>query len=342
MTILASPTKAFLPALWSSSAVRRVHLASSAPVSSTLRHHLKSKVARQTNTPQTSSRRSLVSLFAATDGAKDAAMAAVQAAEEALNRAAEEAGAPAVAGEVQVTVAAARAAARNAMESLRRDEMGLSGEGGRDVLTPRQVGCVLVDPDGCGTFVTFRGGAFVVASCRSRQGTLYSSCCAVSGAKHSYTFVALHENPGGQRWNQTRCTALADIGIDQDLVTSPARSAVQAALAAIAEAQTATSAGATAESSAAAQDAIGMVQAALDRRDSAAAELGAVSSDDSPGAVTPNSASPRDTSSGAAEGGPSDGSDGSDQEDPTKEPESAHWSRNNPAASHSHMAHLLW
>lgn len=70
-------------------------------------------------------------------------MAAVQAAEEALNRAAEEAGAAAGAGEVQVTVAAARAAARNAMESLRRDERGIGEEGGRDVLTPRQVGCVV-------------------------------------------------------------------------------------------------------------------------------------------------------------------------------------------------------
>lgn len=125
-------------------------------------------------------------------------------------------------------------------------------------------------------------------------------------------------------------------------MTSPARSAVQAALAAIAEAQIATSASATAESSAAAQDAIGMVQAALDRRDSAAAELGVVSSDDAPGAVTSNSVSPRDESGGAAEGGSSDGGGGSDQQDPTKEPESAHWSRNNPAASHSHMAHLLW
>lgn len=132
--------------------------------------------------------------------------------------------------------------------------------------------------------------------------------------------------------------ALVGIDIDQDVVTSPARSAVQAALAAIAEAQTATPAGATPESSAAAQDAIGMVQAALDRRDSAAAQLGVVSSDD-----TADSVSPR-ADGDAAGVGSSDGGDGSDQEGEnlTKEPESAHWSRNNPAASHSHMAHLLW
>lgn len=126
-------------------------------------------------------------------------------------------------------------------------------------------------------------------------------------------------------------------------MTSPARSAVQAALAAIAEAQTATSAGTTAASSAAAQDAIGMVQAVLDRRDLAAAELGVVSSDDTPGAVTPDSmSSPGDESGGSVEGGPSHDSDSSVQPELTKEPESAHWSRNNPAASHSHMAHLLW
>eukprot|EP00752_Nemacystus_decipiens_P001247 g1246.t1 len=128
----------------------------------------------------------------------------------------------------------------------------------------------------------------------------------------------------------------------QDLVTSPARSAVQAALAAIAEAQAATPAGATAESSAAAQNAIGMVQAVLDRRDSAASVLGFVSSDDTLGAVTPDSVSPREKVSGTVEDGTPDGGDGSDQEDPAKEPESARWSRNHPAASHSHMAHLLW
>lgn len=151
MTILASPAKAFLPTLCSTSAIRRLQWTSSASSpSSTLRHHyhLTNNVnvvcARQAGRPQRTSRRSrsLVSLFAATDRAKDAAIAAVEAAEEALNRAAEEAGAAAGAREVQVTVAAARAAARNAMESLRRDERGLSGEGGRDVLTPRQVSCV--------------------------------------------------------------------------------------------------------------------------------------------------------------------------------------------------------
>lgn len=127
-------------------------------------------------------------------------------------------------------------------------------------------------------------------------------------------------------------------------MTSPARSAVQAALAAIAEAQTAPPAGATAASSAAAQDAIGMVQAALDRRDSAAAELGVVSSGDTPVAITPEPVSPRDESGGTADGGLSGGGDSSDQGELVVESEAAQRSRTKPAAPHSHinMAHLLW
>lgn len=115
-------------------------------------------------------------------------------------------------------------------------------------------------------------------------------------------------------------------------MTSPARSAVEAALSAVAQAQVATPAdGATAASSAAAQDAIGMVQAALDRRDAAAAELSAILPEDPAVAVS------------AADDSPSGGDAPEvDQEESTKEPESARWSRNNPAASHSHMAHLLW
>lgn len=148
MTMLASPAKAFLQTHWSTSAIRRVHLAASSPAS-TPRHHPRNYVARQTSITPRTARRSLVSLCAGTDGAKDAAMAAVQAAEEALSKAAEEAGMSGMApgaGQVQLTVAAARAAARNAMESLRRDEPGFGGgfdgEGGRDVFARRQVGCV--------------------------------------------------------------------------------------------------------------------------------------------------------------------------------------------------------
>lgn len=131
--------------------------------------------------------------------------------------------------------------------------------------------------------------------------------------------------------------------VDQHTVTSPARSAVQAALAAMAEAQTIADP-ATAESSAAAQDAIGMVQEALDRRESAAAELKAVASEETPPASEVDTPPPgKDVSSGSS------GSGGGEEtgiavavKESTKEPESARWSRNNPAASHSHMAHLLW
>lgn len=108
---------------------------------------------------------------------------------------------------------------------------------------------------------------------------------------------------------------------------------MQAALSAVAEAQAAAPAAATA-SSTAAQDAIGMVQAALDRRDSVAVELGAASSEDTP--VAAEAAVLTSRGDGSVSGGGEEGGDG------TKEPESARWSRNNPAASHSHMAHLLW
>lgn len=165
-------------------------------------------------------------------------------------------------------------------------------------------------------------------------------CIPAMAAKYAYVlFGVVRETLHDTTMKQSStlhacCTALLgiDIDINQDVVTSPARSAVQAALAAIAEAQSAAPAGAPGASSAAALDAVGMAQAALDRRDSAAAELGAVSSDDTP---------PRDESAGPAGGGPSH-DDGSNQHGRTREPQSAHWSRNNPAASHSHMAHLLW
>lgn len=134
MLSIASPARAFLPALPSASVVR--HASASAP---TLRHHLTGNgVARRADTCPRGPRRSLVSLFAAADGAKDAAMATVQAAEEALNKAAEDAGhSSAGAGEVQAAVAAARAAARNAMESLRRAEEGR--DRGQGEFTPREV-----------------------------------------------------------------------------------------------------------------------------------------------------------------------------------------------------------
>ncbi|CAM9184177.1 unnamed protein product [Pylaiella littoralis] len=275
MTFLASPSKAFLPALSSASAVVRhnLRLATSTSTSTSTRYSPRNDsndVARQ---PNKASWRSLASLYATTDGAKDAAMAAVQAAEEALDRAAEDAGAAAAGGdarEVQDTVAAARAAARNAMESLRRDSRGLGG-------------------------------------------------MRVADAEEAFRFR-------------------------QDAVTSPARSAVQAALSAVAGAQTAAPA-ATAVSSTAAQDAIGMVQAALGRRDSAAAEDGGVvTSEVAPlAAATADSPSPLDDDRGCAgNDARSPGGDGSDEMQSKKEPESAVWSRHNPAASHRHMAHLLW
>lgn len=114
-----------------------------------------------------------------------------------------------------------------------------------------------------------------------------------------------------------------------------ARSAVQAALSAVAEAQAAAPAATTA-SSTAAQDAIGMVQTVLDRRDSAAVELGAASSEDTP--VAAEAAALTSRGDGGVSSIGEEGGDGTG----TKEPESARWSRNNPAASHSHMAHLLW
>ena len=117
---------------------------------------------------------------------------------------------------------------------------------------------------------------------------------------------------------------------------SPARSAVEAALAAIAEAETA---GPPTEATTAAYDAVGMAQAALDRRYAAASDVGAAS-DASQGE--------EGTAAGQAAGGVGGSSDSDrrdtfqDEAEMTKEPESARMTRDNPAASHSHMSHLLW
>ena len=116
----------------------------------------------------------------------------------ALNKAAEEAGAPAIAGEVHATVAAARAAARNAMESLRRDEIGLGAEGGRDVLTRRQVSWMSVDPHWlrCGTSAVSRGVFFAWAHLAGTDDAVPLVCCRATLAscvrcptrtKYSYT-----------------------------------------------------------------------------------------------------------------------------------------------------------
>ncbi|CAB1102748.1 unnamed protein product [Ectocarpus sp. CCAP 1310/34] len=236
----------------------------------------------------TASQRSLVSLSAAgSDGAKDAAVRAVQAADQALNKATHDAGSAASRDEVQVTIAAARAAARSAMESLRRDP-GTFGGGGLGDEAVQQASCALA--------------YFLIVVLPVDQ--VEQSDLDVVGIQETWE--------------------LKDGDVDE--VTSQARSAVQAALSAVAEAQATAPAAATA-SSTAAQDAIGMVQAALDRRDSAAVELGAKSSEDTQVAAEAAVL----TSRGGEESG-----------DGTKEPESARWSRNNPAASHSHMAHLLW
>ncbi|CAM9884756.1 unnamed protein product, partial [Scytosiphon promiscuus] len=273
MALLASPSKAFLPALSSVSVARHVRLTTwtALPLTrSASRRYLAHETGalHRSNNPARASRRALGSLSAATDGAKDAAMAAVQAAEEALDQAARDAGSAVDASEVQATVAAARAAARNAMESLRIGRDGIGGEGGAEA------------PDAFPTHT----------------------------------------------------------------VTSPARSAVQAALSAIAEAQTAADAPA-ADTSAAAQEAVSMVQEALDRRDSAAAELAAVSSDGTPsvaGVETPPQGKGISLGGSDGDGGEETTETSVAAKESTKEPESARWSRNNPAASHSHMAHLLW
>lgn len=119
-------------------------------------------------------------------------------------------------------------------------------------------------------------------------------------------------------------------------VSSQARSAVEAALAAIAEAETA---GPPTEASTAAYDAVGMAQAALDRRYAAASDVGAASdaSQGEDGAAAGQAAGGVGGSSGS---GSSDILQ--DEAEMTKEPESARMTRDNPAASHSHMSHLLW
>lgn len=73
--------------------------------------------------------------------------------------------------------------------------------------------------------------------------------------------------------------------LNRQAVTSPAFTAVQAALSAIAETEIAASATPTA-SSAAAHEAVSMVQAALNRRKSAAAELGGGDGNDGSGDIS--------------------------------------------------------
>lgn len=118
-------------------------------------------------------------------------------------------------------------------------------------------------------------------------------------------------------------------------VASPARSAVEAALSAIAEAETV---GPPTAASTAAYDAVGMAQAALDRRYAAASDVGGTS-DASKG----KGGAPAGKAAGGV-GGSSSGSSSvfQDEAEMTKEPESARMTRDNPAASHSHMSHLLW
>lgn len=180
---LASPSKAFLPALSSAPAVIRhnMRLATSTSASASIStrcslHHnnTSNNVARQLNK---ASRRSLTYLLGTTDSAKDAAMAAVQAAEEALNRAAEDAGAAGGAGEVQDTVAAARAAARNAMESLRRDPGGIGGMGGagaQETVRSRQVNRVV---RGCtGIIIALSAACSVRLSLHAAVAVLLDCC----------------------------------------------------------------------------------------------------------------------------------------------------------------------
>ena len=135
-------------------------------------------------------------------------------------------------------------------------------------------------------------------------------------------------------------------------MASPARSAVEAALSVIAEAKTA---GPPTAASTAAYDAVGMAQAALNRRYAAPSDVG-VASDASQGggdAATGQAADSgggNGSSSSTSGGGGSSSSSSSstsggvfqDEAEMTKEPESARMTRDNPAASHSHMSHLLW
>lgn len=136
-------------------------------------------------------------------------------------------------------------------------------------------------------------------------------------------------------------------------MTSPARAAVEAALSAIAEAETTDSIGTLSGASSTAKDAVGMVQAALERRDVAAKDLAFETAHGDARKPRPTSASdvdvsPEDDSESAGtsvgEGGEKGGKGevADEEEEPTKEPESARRTRNNPVASHSHMSHLLW
>lgn len=127
-------------------------------------------------------------------------------------------------------------------------------------------------------------------------------------------------------------------------VISPARAAVEAALAAVAGEETTSPTSSSTE----AREAIGIVQAALSRRDSAAEDLGTtVPSDESAGRDGPGHVGGVDT--GNMEVAITPGKVGERQtggeirdEEPTKEPDSALRTRNNPAGSHVPLAHLLW
>lgn len=96
----------------------------------------------------------------------------------------------------------------------------------------------------------------------------------------------------------------------------------------------------------AARDAISMVQAALGRRDSAAYELESSrsdpceNSDPSAGDISASVVGVATTDEAGHESTRQKSSDMDDE--PTTEPESARRTRNNPVASHSHLAHLLW
>lgn len=128
---------------------------------------------------------------------------------------------------------------------------------------------------------------------------------------------------------------------------SPARAAVQAALAAVAGEETATP---PTPSGIAAREAISMVQAALERRDSATTGLGASardppaagadSSSDNVGSSTGNSADVGGVAT--AFGGGGGVGEGDFDEEVTREPQSALRTRNNPAGAHVPLAHLLW
>lgn len=138
-------------------------------------------------------------------------------------------------------------------------------------------------------------------------------------------------------------------------VISPARAAVKAAQAAVAREGKASP---SSPSAAEARKAIDMVQAALGRRDEAAANL-ALPVAKSPSATGEKVARGVDVNHFSAVEATATGGElpvGRDlaevagagnggyafDEEPTREPESALRTRNNPAASHSPLAHLLW